>query len=125
VKTFQWIDVAVQILISIICLAHHFSPLELIGYFGADAGGAFFIWLFALGGWQLISCGIHAAAGHKSRGRRVYQWLLLLALPMGCIPFYGWFALLVFGPVMGLFYFLICLTEVHRGTITASASQQP
>ncbi len=77
-----------------------------------------------VGGWQLFSCLIHGTMGgyYPYSGRRKYLWTLLGVLLLGIfsqiafrfkdatILYLGF--LLIFSPLMALYYWFVCYKEV-------------
>lgn len=81
----------------------------------------FYISYFTVGGWQVLSCFAHLVYPHYYRysGRKYYLWVLLFVIivfliclitPDSIIPFL--FCLLVFSPMMAVWYAFICYKEV-------------
>lgn len=73
---------------------------------------------FAVGGWQLFSCLVHAsfnskflsAAGRKSYLQTLFWLFILCILSVPVWILYG-FALLVVSPFMATWYWSICYSE--------------
>lgn len=115
-KILKLTDLIIQALITLICFL-----LAII----SNTKEPLFWWYFILGGWQLASFIIHflLTPGWKSIKQRkqygttlaglitaglICYLLMLLELPI--IIFYL-FALLVIGPVMAVWYYIICVNE--------------
>jgi hypothetical protein len=107
-KTFKIIDVWISIGIII-------SFTALIIYQGRGfsiANNLLFTAYFVVGGWQVISMIIHAAAGCFTYGARyVYHWITLMALIT--IPIGSFWILLFTAPFMAVFYTWLCYREVY------------
>ncbi|MFT3676721.1 MAG: hypothetical protein QM781_12540 [Chitinophagaceae bacterium] len=80
----------------------------------------FLIFYLLVGGWQLLSCGIHVLYRHSwylLKQRRSYYWwllvslMLLVTLAMGSII--SGFAMLVLGVVLAIWYTSICIRELN------------
>ena len=70
---------------------------------------------YVVGGWQVVSMIVHAAAGcftHKSGARYIYHWITFISvvtMPAGSI----WILWLA-APFMALFYTGLCFYEVRK-----------
>lgn len=114
-KNWKTADVIGQVLFGILPLLLGLTSMLRAGFVTS---------LFALGGWQLLSFLVHLVlkgAAWKSKARLVYATLLVGLLLFGLIaitsedilmPFL--YSALVAGPVLGIFYFIVSLTELNR-----------
>jgi hypothetical protein len=107
-KTFKIIDVwtSIGLIIS-------FTLLIIYDSKGFDIfNNLIFASYFVVGGWQVISMIVHAAAGCFTYGARyIYHWITLIAvvtMPAGSI----WILWLA-APFMAVFYTCLCYREVY------------
>jgi hypothetical protein len=81
----------------------------------------FYIAYFLVGGWQVLSCLAHLFYPHyyPYSGRKSYLWVLLfvifvglicLLIPESIISYL--FCLLIFSPIMAVWYAFVCYKEV-------------
>ena len=85
----------------------------------------FFVTLFTVGGWQVLSAIIHSIAFKKQYwrgGRRAYNISLLILLGLAIAltvtrseaMLVGLMAMWVIGPIMAVWYFAGCVTELNN-----------
>lgn len=105
---FKKIDLFIQALCTFCCV-------WVAAVKGSDWG---FLFYPLVGGWQVISTGVHA--GFRShyyvhKHRRLYHWLLLLSALLLATLLTGsiiaGFIMLIAGPTMAVWYFYICCRE--------------
>lgn len=97
------------------------TALVVIGaiyFFNTDL--AMMLFFTGIGGWQLLSAGIHFSQQWNQRylGRRIYHYLLLLivvtfliSLVSATILIWVLYALLFITPVMAFYYLVVCYLE--------------
>jgi hypothetical protein len=82
---------------------------------------SFYISYFIVGGWQVLSCLAHLFFPHFNPhfGRKFYLWVLLILVIWGIIALISpaiiipyLFVLLIFSPIMAIWYCFICYKEV-------------
>jgi len=114
-KPYKLIDFIIGILLIIICTFSAFVLKEAYFFYG----------YFVVGGWQLLSMLIHMANNDKyirSSNRKIYEkmilWILIIGvlsllltlLEMPILIFYL-YAMLIFSPVLAIYYQVVCYIE--------------
>lgn len=86
--------------------------------FYPESGTGFFLWLFIMGGWQVLSCGLHVLfIRHSDRtdSRKGYEIALLVVVVAGVPLFPVIFMILLYlGPLLAAWYWFTCLYETSH-----------
>ena len=112
-KTFKMYDAYIQIVLIVVV-----SILSII-----QPSQYFLLSYFVVGTVQIISCCTHLLKGwnfNTIHARRYYHWMLIVILIAAAfcfifneiIVFYGYF-LLLFTPLMAIYYAVICVHELY------------
>ncbi len=80
----------------------------------------FLVFYFLVGGWQLLSCGVHALyrnSWYLLKQRRSYYWWLLVSLvllaTLAIGSIFSGLIMLVLGVVLAIWYTSICIRELN------------
>lgn len=100
-KTLKIIDLAGQIIVTLVAI---FLWNET----------SFFIFYFGIGGWQVVSCLVHALVVPRrlrNESRKIYEVTLVVVLMFGWLILFG---MLYIGIIMAAWYMVTCGIEVNR-----------
>lgn len=106
-------DISVQLLLAFTAIFIQFNKPHGNAPFGINEN-AFICFYFVFGGWQVLSYLVHAIIYRNVPNalRNVYGMVLLMHVGMPFLGFAGLFILLCTSPIMGVYYFIICLTDL-------------
>ena len=117
-KTFKYFDAYVQVILIVAAVLHGLKGLG--RYFDFQFADQF-TGYFVVGGYQVLSCLINLffiKSKFKTVSRKSYEKTLLVVLGLAVISvpigaaIFVFFSLLIVGPVMAIFYYLICFSEL-------------
>ncbi|HLP10849.1 MAG TPA: hypothetical protein VK177_02895 [Flavobacteriales bacterium] len=108
-------DINLQLILFLLSVYFQYGKHEEFDPMGINVN-AFICFYFILGGWQVVSCILHAINdGAKNNILRIiYHMLLILHVVMPCFGLYGLAVLACTSPVMALYYFIICIIDLMK-----------